>query len=101
MATRQYADVAQDDLVQPYFTFGPGFIDWQAHIGSVTDYWCHVLLYASSYQIDAVEIFRDTVDSGWTGPCATSAKKRATGTAWAMAHRFLGNGVWRSKERRA
>ena len=87
--TRQYADVVQDDLLQPYFTFGPGFIDWQAHIGSVADYWCHVLLYAPSYEIDAIEIhrhlhdedpftpelfdrwlaiFMDTVDGGWSGP---------------------------------
>lgn len=121
MVTRQYADVVQDDLLQPYFTFGPGFIDWQAHIGAVTDYWCHVLLYAPGYEIDAIEIhrhlhdqhpftpelfdrwleiFRDTVDSGWTGPCATSADKRATGMARAMAHRFLGKGIWQPEERR-
>lgn len=30
-----------------------------------------------------------------------SVKKRATGTAWAMAHRILGNSVWRPEERRA
>ena len=47
-----------------------------------------------------LEIFRDTVDSGWTGPCATTANKRATGMACAMAHRFLGEG-WRPEERRA
>ena len=121
MVTRQYADVVQDDLLQPYFTFGPGFIDWQGHIGAVADYWCHVLLYAPSYEIDAIEIhrhlhdrdpftpelfdrwleiFRDTVDSGWTGPLATSAKKRATGMTWVMAHRFLGKGIWKPEERR-
>lgn len=121
MVTRQYSDVVQDDLLQPYFNFGPGFIDWQAHIGAVADYWCHVLLYAPSYEIDAIEIhrplhdrdpftpelfdrwleiFRGTVDSGWTGPSATSAKKRATGMAWVMAHRFLGKGVWKPEERR-
>ncbi len=38
MVTRQYVDVGQDDLLQPYFNFGPGFIDWRAHIGSVADY---------------------------------------------------------------
>lgn len=37
MVTRQYVDVGQDDLLQPYFNFGPGFIDWQAHIGAVAD----------------------------------------------------------------
>jgi len=121
MVTRQYVDVVQDELLEPYFDFGPGFIDWQAHIGSVTDYWCHVILYAPGYDIDTIEnhrhlhdrdpftpelfdrwlqIFRDTVDGGWAGPNATAAKKRATGMAWAMAHRFLGTGVWRPAERR-
>ncbi len=121
MVTRQYVDVVQDELLQPYFNFGPGFIDWQAHIGSVTDYWCHVVLYAPDYEIDTIEhhrplhqrdsftpelfdhwlqIFHDTVDGAWIGPHATTAKKRATGMAWAMAQRFLGHGVWRPAEHR-
>lgn len=116
MVTRQYVDVVQDDLLQPYFNFGPGFIDWQAHIRTVTDYWCHVVLYAPGYEIDVIEhhrplheldpftpelferwlqIFDDTVDGGWAGELATTAKKRARGMAWAMAHRFLGAGAWR------
>jgi hypothetical protein len=37
LVTRQYCDVVQDDLLAPYFTFGPGFLDWQAHIRSVAD----------------------------------------------------------------
>jgi len=114
MVTRQYVDVVQDELLQPYFDFGPGFIDWQAHIGSVTDYWSHVVLYAPDYEIDVIEnhrhlhdrdpftpelfdrwlqIFHDTVDGGWVGPKATTVNKRATGMAWAMAQRFLGKGV--------
>ena len=121
MVTRQYADVVQDELLQPYFNFGPGYIDWQAHIGAVTDYWCHVVLYAPDYQIDTIEnhrplhghdpftpalfdrwlqVFHDTIDGGWTGPNATRAKKRATGMAWAMAQRFLGKGAWRPVEHR-
>lgn len=121
MVTRQYVDVGQDDLLQPYFNFGPGFIDWQAHIRSVADYWCHVLLYAPGYDIDVIEVhrhlhgsapftselfdrwlqvFHDTVAGGWVGPKATMANKRATGMAWAMAQRFLGHGVWRPADRR-
>jgi hemoglobin len=121
MVTRQYADVGQDELLKPYFDFGPGFIDWQAHILTVTDYWSHVLLYAPGYDVDAIEqhrplhdrapftpelfdrwlqIFHDTVDGGWSGPNASIAKKRATGMAWAMAQRFLGKGVWRPAEHR-
>jgi hemoglobin len=115
MVTRQYSDVVQDDLLSPYFTFGPGYLDWQAHIASVTDYWCHVVLYAPDYSIDVIEshrhlhehqeftpalfdrwldIFVDTVNGGWTGPNATWATKRATGMARAMALRFLGKGAW-------
>lgn len=121
MVTRQYVDVVQDDLLEPYFNFGPGFMDWDAHIGNVSDFWNHVLLYAPDYEIDTIErhrplhdqdpftpelfdrwlqIFYDTVDGGWAGPNADRAKKRATGMAWAMAQRFLGHGVWRPASHR-
>ena len=119
MVTRQYVDVVQDDLLVPYFNFGPGHINWQAHIGAITDYWCHVLLFAPDYEIDVIEnhrhlhehdpftpdlfdrwlqIFFDTVDGGWSGPNTAVAKQRATGMAWAMAQRYLGHGTWRPQE---
>ena len=121
MVIRQYVDVVQDEQLEPYFNFAPGFIDWQAHIESVTDYWCHVLLYAPGYDIDVIEahrtlhdadaftpelfdrwleVFHVTIESGWTGPNADQAKKRATGMAWAMAQRFLGKGTWRPAQHR-
>ncbi len=121
MVTRQYAVVVQDDLLGPYFAVDEGSVDWQALIGSVTDFWNHVLLYAPDYPIDPIErhrpvherraltsdaldrwleIFRETVDTGWAGPTADRAKKRATGMAWAMAQRLLGKGVWRPVEHR-
>lgn len=119
MVTRQYSDVVQDDLLAPYFTFGPGYLNWQSHIATVTDYWCHVVLYAPDYPIEVIEshrqlhdhqaftpdlfdrwlqIFVDSVDGGWTGPNATWATKRATGMARAMALRFLGSGAWTPSE---
>jgi hemoglobin len=119
LVTRQYCDVVQDDLLAPYFTFGPGFLDWQAHIRSVADYWQHVVLLAPDYDIDVLEghrhlhdreaftpelfdrwlqIFLDTVDGGWSGPNASLAKKRATGMARAMALRYLGKGAWKPVE---
>lgn len=88
-------------------------MDWQALIGTITDYWNHVLLYAPDYDIDTIEhhrvihdedpftpelfdrwlqIFHDTVDGGWSGPTADMAKKRSTGMARAMANRLLGRG---------
>jgi truncated hemoglobin YjbI len=121
MVTRQYVDVVQDELLEPYFNFTPGFIDWQGHIESVSDYWCHVLLYAPGYDIDVIEahrtlhdtdaftpelfdrwldVFNNTIDDGWTGPHAEHAKKKATGMAWTMAQRFLGKGIWRPVEHR-
>ncbi len=116
LVTRQYVDVVQDDLLQPYFTFGPDFIDWKGHIQQVADYWCHVLLYTPGYEIDTIEnhrrlhehdaftpelfdrwlgVFVEAVDGGWSGPNAHLAKRRATGMARAMANRFLGKGAWR------
>ena len=120
MVTRQYVDIGQDELLHPYFTFGDG-IDWQAHIGTVADFWCHALL-GTAYEIDTIEnhrhlhdqapftpelfdrwmnIFYDSVDGGWSGPYATAAKRRADGIAWAMAKRLLGAGVWLPESRRA
>jgi hemoglobin len=116
MVTRQYAVVVQDEVLEPHFTPDDGFIDWQALIGSVSDFWNHVLLYAPDYPIDPIErhravherrpltgealnrwleVFHETVDTGWSGPTAETAKKRGTGIAWAMAQRLLGHGVWR------
>lgn len=119
MVTRQYSDVVQDDVLAPYFAFGPGYPDWQAHIESVADYWRHVVLLTPDYDIDVLEghrhlhddraftpelfdrwlqIFLDTVDGGWSGPNASLAKKRATGMARAMALRYLGQGAWKPVE---
>ena len=107
MVTRQYVDVVQDDLLIPnYFTFGPGHIDWQAHIGTVSRLLVPRAPLHPDYEIDVIEahrplhehdpftpdlfdrwlqIFYDTVDAGWSGPNAAVAKKRATGMARAMA----------------
>lgn len=116
MVTRHYAVVVQDDVLEPYFTPDEGFVDWQALIGGLSDFWNHVLLYAPDYPIDPIEahravherhpltgealdrwleVFHETIDTGWAGPVAERAKKRGTGTAWAMAQRLLGHGVWR------
>ncbi len=119
MVTRQYADITQDEMLEPYFNFSPGFIDWQAHIATVADYWSHLVLGEGEYEVDTLEnhrrlheqapfspelfdrwlqVFHDTVNGGWSGPNADHANKRATGMAWAMAQRYLGHGVWRPGE---
>lgn len=121
LVTRQYAVVVQDDLLSEYFTFEEGFLDWQALILRVTDFWNHVLLFTPDYDIDAIEqhrpvhqhraitgealdrwleVFHESVDTGWSGPNADRAKKRSTGMAWAIAQRLLGHGVWRPANHR-
>jgi hemoglobin len=121
MVTRQYAVVVQDDVLGPYFSTDEGFVDWQALIGNVTDFWNHVLLFAPDYPIDPIErhravhqrrpftaealdrwleIFDETVDTGWSGPNARRAQKRGAGMAWAIAQRLLGQGVWRPTQHR-
>ena len=115
-ATRQYVDICQDPVLAPYFELGPGFTDWDAHVRAAADYWSQSLFRSPNREADAVlerfrrrheqraftpgafdrwlEIFRTTVDQGWSGPNAEHLKKRALGLAWAAAGRTLGKGVW-------
>ena len=106
----------ETNFAKVFSTDDDGFLDWQALIGGVSDFWNHVLLYAPDYPIDPIErhravherrpltggsldrwleILYETVDTGWSGPNAERVKKRGTGVAWAMAQRLLGKGVWR------
>jgi hemoglobin len=108
--TRFYRDVAQDELLGHYFNH-IAKVDWYAHTGNLTDYWTSVLLATPRDEGDVIEahrwlhhhtpmraehfqrwldLFITTVDSGWSGPLAEYAKRRARGTAWAMSHRLLG-----------
>jgi hemoglobin len=110
LVTRFYRDVAQDDLLGPYFNH-IAKVDWYAHTGNVTDYWTSILLGTPRDEGDVIEahrwlhdhtpmraehftrwleMFNTTVDAGWSGPLAAYAKKRARGTAWAMSRRLLG-----------
>jgi hemoglobin len=116
LAVRQYVDICQDPILEPYFDFGPGFTDWDAHVRAAADYWSRTLFESPNRDADAVlerfrrrhervpftveafdrwlDIFHTTVDQGWAGPNAEHLKKRATGLAWAAASRTLGKGVW-------
>jgi hemoglobin len=115
LVTRFYRDVAQDDLLHPYFNH-IARVDWYDHVGTLTDFWCGILLGAPRAEGDVIEAhrwlhehtpfgpelfdrwletFTTTVDAGWTGPVATQATKRARGMARAMARRLMGEGAWR------
>lgn len=113
--TRFYREVARDDLLDPYFN-AIAHVDWHAHVGNLTDYWRDILLGAPRDETDVIEahrwlhehtpfepalfdrwleIFITAVDTGWSGPTATRARKRARGIVWAMAHRLMGEGAWK------
>ncbi len=76
MVTRHYAVVVQDDLLSSYFAFDEGFMDWQALIGSVTDFWNHVLLFARDSEIDA--IVRSTTVSRSRATRSTDGSRSST-----------------------
>ena len=125
MVRRFYQGVAQDDVLGPVFN-DVAEVDWSTHLPKLTAFWCRILLGQPGYAGNPfrahvethemmseagpgfthahferwLDLFHDTVEGGWNGPKATTANKRATGMAWAMAQRFLGHGVWRPADRR-
>jgi hemoglobin len=111
LVTRFYREVAQDDRLHPYFNT-IARVDWHAHTGDLTDFWCGVLFGGPHTPADEVieahrwlhdtepfdaalfdrwlEIFEATLAGGWAGPVADLASRRAHGYVWAMAKRFTG-----------
>ena len=55
--TRFYRDVAQDDLLDPYFN-AIAHVDWHAHTGNLTDYWTGILLGTPRPEGDVIEAHR-------------------------------------------
>jgi hemoglobin len=114
--TRFYREIAQDDRFPRWFE-SIAHVDWHAHTGELTDFWAGVLLgepYRSTDEVieahrwlhDAdpfdealfdrwLEILDTTLDAGWTGPFADTARRRGHGIAWAMAKRLTGNATRR------
>ena len=104
-----YREVIFDDLLGPVFG-EVAEVDWSVHIPKLIDYWCRVLLREPGYDgfiLDAhrhvhglepvrVEHFdrwyglwADTVDEGWSGPIAETAKRHAARTATVLARHLL------------
>lgn len=88
MVRRFYQGVAQDDLLGPIFN-DVAQVDWNEHLPKLTAFWCRALLgipgYAGNpFQAHArvndeapfrpehferwLDLFTDTVASGWVGP---------------------------------
>lgn len=94
MVRRFYADVVQDPLLGPMFD-DVARVDWSEHLPKLAAFWSRILLSEPGYEgnplrahavihaqepfTDAhfqrwLELFFDTVDTGWAGPRAEHAK---------------------------
>ncbi|MCB1272697.1 MAG: group III truncated hemoglobin [Microthrixaceae bacterium] len=101
MVRRFYQDVAQDDLLGPVFE-DVAEVDWGEHLPKLTAFWCRALLGLEGYsgnpfrahaRIHArseftgahfqrwLDLFTDTVMSGWEGPIADRALELAHNVA--------------------
>jgi len=98
-----YRSAAMDDVLGPVFE--AAHINWNAHIATLVDFWSWQLLGEPGYEgqplrahepvnartplLDAhygrwVELFCDTIDTSFRGPCAETAKGRGRKMAAAM-----------------
>ncbi len=96
-----YARVALDDLLAPVFV-DQAAVNWDTHIPKITAFWCklelgipgfsgmptqaHIRLSAEKpFRAEQfgrwIELFHDTIDTGWAGPHADSIKSRAVSIA--------------------
>jgi hemoglobin len=113
LVRRFYGEVAQDDVLGPVFETME--VDWAEHLPKLARYWERMLLGRAGYnghpmaaharvalrspfrpqQFDRwVELFVEAVDSGWSGPVATLAKRRALAVAGAISRQLLGGESW-------
>lgn len=101
MVRRFYQDVAQDDLLGPVFE-DVAQVDWATHLPKLTAFWCRALLGQPGYEGNPfrahaevharspfthahferwLQLFTDTVRSGWSGPFADRALEVANDIA--------------------
>lgn len=109
MVRRFYQDVAQDDLLGPVFN-DVAAVDWGEHLPKLTAFWCRALLGIEGYSGNPfrahslvharapftpahfdrwLELFHDTVELGWVGPCAARALALADDVARVHRHQLL------------
>lgn len=113
MVRRFYADVAQDALLGPMFE-DVAAVDWSEHLPKLTAFWCRALLHQPGYQGNPyrahtevhakepftpahferwLELFHDTLLSGWRGPNVDKARAFADHVASVHSHQLLGEAV--------
>ncbi len=110
MVRRFYFDVAQDALLGPIYDQVAG-VDWATHIPKLTSFWCRALFGMPGYDgnvlrahraVNAkapfrvehferwVDLFCETVDTGWVGPTAELAKSVARNAAETQCRKLVG-----------
>lgn len=110
LVVRFYREIVFDELLAPVFT-EVAEVDWTVHIPKLIDYWCRVLLRQPGYDgqllaahqhVHALEALRvehfdrwyelwvETIDAGWSGPIAETAKLHAARTGNIVARHVLG-----------
>jgi hemoglobin len=112
-----YREIVFDDLLGPVFG-EVAEVDWPVHIPKLIDYWCRVLLREPGYDgyiLDAhhyvhgleplriehfdrwYTLWAATVDEGWTGRLAETAKRHAARTGTVLARHLL-DVTWEAPE---
>jgi len=110
MVRRFYFDVAQDALLSPIYHQVAG-VDWATHIPKLAAFWCRALFGIPGYEgnvlrahqaINArspfrvehfarwVDLFCETIDTGWVGPVADQAKAIARHAAETQCRKLAG-----------
>lgn len=110
MVRRFYQGVAQDDLLGPVFE-DVAQVDWATHLPKLTAFWCRALLGLEGYSGNPfrahaevherspfthdhfhrwLDLFHDTVESGWTGPNVDRALALAHNVARVHAGQLVG-----------
>lgn len=114
MVRRFYHDVAQDGVLGPIFN-DVAKVDWAEHLPKLTAFWSRALLGIPGYQGNPfrahaevharrplapmhfdrwLTLFRDTIESGWTGPNAERALELADNVARVHSSQLTGTLPW-------
>lgn len=101
LVNRFYSTALKDPLIGPPLSH----INFEKHMPVMAQFWCFILLDEPGYTSNVTEkhlsmplkkemfdrwvsIFKEVVDSGWTGEKAEMAKQRATVMGWTMSAKF-------------
>lgn len=110
LVKRFYGDVAQDEILGPYFK-DVAHTDWYAHLPKLVDFWSRILFSSPGYtgnplrehirihELKALtheafqrwlELFQETIDMGWEGPNCELIKQKAVYIAVVHSKALIG-----------